>query len=283
MSSPWPDGARGAVSITFDNLGEAAELELGLRDGAAPLGGHYSVTTALPLVLTLLADADLRATFFVEGINAEVYPEALHAVRTAGHELAYHAWRHEDWSTLTPAAEVANLDRGLAALRALGISALGLRPPGGLLNLGSRELLASRGLSYCSPAGSAPGIDRIAVLPFAWPAVDVFHVLPAFASLRAHLGAGVEPGGPEAIRTALLERIEGALSSATHAMLVLHTWMIELERDVVGEVLDRLRSAAERGELWVAPCRDVAAWMLERPSSFPLPPVLDRTSWTTPA
>jgi peptidoglycan/xylan/chitin deacetylase (PgdA/CDA1 family) len=283
MSSPWPDGARGAVSITFDNLGEAAELELGLRAAAAPLGDHYSVTTALPLVLALLADVGLQATFFVEGVNAEIYPEALRAVHAAGHELAYHAWCHEDWSTLTPAAEVANLDRGLAALRTLGIATLGLRPPGGLLNAGSCELLASRGLSYCSPAGSAPGIDRIAVLPFAWPAVDVFHVLPAFASLRAHLGAGVEPGGPEAVRTALLERVEAALSGGTHATLVLHTWMIELERDVVGEVLDRLRGAADRGELWVAPCRDVAAWMLERAASFPQPPVLDRTSWTTPA
>jgi peptidoglycan/xylan/chitin deacetylase (PgdA/CDA1 family) len=283
MLLPWPDGARGAVSITFDNLGEAAELELGLRDADVPLGGHYSVTTALPLVLELLADAGLQATFFVEGINAEVYPDALRAVRDAGHELAYHAWCHEDWSSLSPAAEIANLDRGLAALRAIDVAALGLRPPGGLLNAGSCDLLASRGLSYCSPAGGAPGIDRVAVLPFTWPAVDVFHVLPAFAALRSHFGVGAEPGGPEAIRAALLSRIEEVLAGGTHATLVLHTWMIELERDVVHDVLDRLLGAADRGELWVAPCRDVAAWMLECAPSFASPPVLDRTSWTMPA
>jgi peptidoglycan/xylan/chitin deacetylase (PgdA/CDA1 family) len=283
VPSPWPGGARGAVSITFDNLGEAAELELGLRVAGSPLGGHYSVTTALPIVLALLADAGLPATFFVEGINAEVYPAALRAVRDAGHELAYHAWCHEDWSTLSATAEAANLDRGLAALRAIGIEALGLRPPGGRLNTGSCGLLASRGLSYCSPAGSAPGIDRIAVLPFAWPAVDVFHVLPAFAPLRAQLGPGPEPGGPDAIRAALLASIETALAGGMHATLVLHTWMIELERDIAAEVLDSLRAGGDRGELWVAPCRDVAAWMLERAPSFRSPPVLDRTSWTTPA
>jgi peptidoglycan/xylan/chitin deacetylase (PgdA/CDA1 family) len=283
MSLPWPDGARGAVSITFDNLGEAAELELGLHDADTPLGGHYSVTTALPLVLELLTDAGLQATFFVEGINAEVYPDALRAVRDAGHELAYHAWCHEDWSTLSPAAELANLDRGLTALRAIDVAVLGLRPPGGRLNTGSCELLASRGLSYCSPAGSAPGIDRVAMLPFTWPAVDVFHVLPAFAALRSHFDVGAEPGGPEAIRAALLSRIEEVLAGGTHATLVLHTWMVEFERDVVAEVLDRLRSAADSGELWVAPCRDVAAWMLARTPSFRSPPVLDRTSWTTPA
>ncbi len=283
MSPPWPAAARGAVSITFDNLGEAAELELGLRDASASLGGHYSVTTALPIVLALLADAGLRATFFVEGINAEVYPDALRAVREAGHELAYHAWCHEDWSALSAAAEVANLDRGLAALRTIGVPTLGLRPPGGRLNARSLELLASRGLSYCSPAGSASGIDGIAVLPFAWPAVDVFHVLPAFAALRAHLSDSDEPGGPEAIRAALLASIETALAGKTHTTLVLHTWMIELERDVVADVLTRLRQGAARGELWVAPCCDVATWMLEHAPSFRSPPALDRTSWTTPA
>src|SRR5580704_5175767 len=141
MSPPWPDGARAAISITLDNLGEAAELELGLRDASAPLGDHYSVTIALPIVLALLADAGLQATFFIEGINAEVYPDALRAVLEADHELAYHAWCHEDWSTLSAAAEVANLDRGLAALREIGVEIQGLRPPGGRLNAGSCELL----------------------------------------------------------------------------------------------------------------------------------------------
>jgi peptidoglycan/xylan/chitin deacetylase (PgdA/CDA1 family) len=283
MPPPWPDGARAAISITFDNLGEAAELELGLRDASAPLGDHYSVTTALPIVLALLADAGLRATFFVEGINAEIYPEALCAIREAGHELAFHAWCHEDWSALSAAAEVANLERGLAALRGIGVEIQGLRPPGGRLNAGSYDLLASHGLSYCSPAGDASGIDQIAVLPFAWPAVDVFHVLPAFAALRARLSDSAEPGGPDAIGASLLASIEAALANGAHATLVLHTWMIELERDALADVLARLRRGVDRGELWVAPCRDVAAWMLAHAPSFDTPPVVDLTSWTTPA
>jgi peptidoglycan/xylan/chitin deacetylase (PgdA/CDA1 family) len=283
VSAPWPGGARGAVSITFDNLGEAAELELGLRDADAPLGGHYSVTTALPIVLAVLADVALHATFFLEGINAEIYPDALHAIRAASHELAYHAWCHEEWSALSAGAEAANLDRGLAALRAIGVEALGLRPPGGRINPGTLALLASRGQRYCSPAGLAPGIDRVAVLPFAWPAVDVFHVLPAFAALRAQRQHSAEAGGPDAIRAALLASVEDALTRGTHATLVLHTWMIELERDALVDVLGRLRHGVERGELWVAPCRDVAAWMLEHAPSFGSPPVLDRTSWLTPA
>ena len=54
------------VSVTFDNLGEAAELERGTWPADRPLGEHFSVREALPRV-ELLARAGLRATFFAEG------------------------------------------------------------------------------------------------------------------------------------------------------------------------------------------------------------------------
>jgi peptidoglycan/xylan/chitin deacetylase (PgdA/CDA1 family) len=276
----WPEGARAAVSITVDNLGEAAEIELGLRAVDAPLGNHDSVVGALPIVLKALAAARLRATFFVEGINAEVYPDALASIEAAGHELAYHAWCHEDWSTLEGEAEAANLDRGLAAFREIGVEVVGFRPPGGRLTPRTLDLLASRGLRHCSPAGGAPGIDRIAVLPFSWPAVDVFHVLPTFAGLREHLTQNSEPGGAQAVRAALLERVESALAQGSHVVLVLHTWMIELELDAVEDVLAHVRAAVDTGELWSAPCREVATWMAEHAASFADPPKLDVTSWT---
>lgn len=281
--SAWPDGARAAVSITVDNLGEAAELELGLRDADAPLGDHYSVTTALPIVLEALAAADLLATFFVEGINAEIYPEALHAIRDAGHEIGFHAWCHEDWSSLDASAEPANLDRGLTALRAIGVEAAGMRPPGGRITPRTLDLLADRGLRYCSPAGSMAGVDRVAVLPFAWPAVDAFHVLPPFGALREHVTGDPEPGGADAVRAALLAAVEDALGGGTLAVLVLHAWMVELELDAVRDVLARVRAGVDAGELWAAPCREVADWMTAHAARFAAAPRLDGRSWTAPA
>lgn len=281
----WPGSARAAVSITVDNLGEAAEIELGFREPGAPLGGHYSVTTALPIVLGELAAARLSATFFVEGINAEIYPEALREIGEAGHELGFHAWCHEDWSALDPDAEVANVDRSLAALHKAGIDAVGFRPPGGRLTPRTIDLLAARGLRHCSPAGSTAGLvaGGLAVIPFAWPAVDAFHILPAFAPLREHIAGDPEPGGADAVRTALLQSVEDALATGGHSTLVLHTWMIEMERDAVRAVLARVRDGVDAGELWAAPCRNVAAWMVDRAASFTGVPQLDPTSWTSPA
>lgn len=283
-SSIWPGGARAALSITVDNLGEAAEIELGLRVADAPRGDHYSVTTALPIMLEALAESELSATFFVEGVNAETYPEALETIVGAGHEVGYHAWCHEDWTGLDVEAEAANLDRGLAAMNEVGIKILGFRPPGGRINAGTLALLARRGLRYCSPAGAAAGIlDGMAVLPFAWPAVDVFHVLPTFADLREHLTGSGEPGGVEAIRAALLASIEGAVAKGGHATLVLHTWMIEMELEAVRDVLDRVRGAVAAGDLWAAPCREVGTWMREHAEIFAEPPLLDEISWLEPS
>lgn len=282
--SRWPDGARAAVSLTFDNLGEAAEIELGLRGPDEPRGGHWSVMSALPVVLEELADVGLPATFFVEGVNAEIYPEALRSIAAAGHEVGFHAWCHEEWGRLTPAQEAANLDRGLAALRGLGPSVTGFRPPGGLIGPDTGALLAARGVRYCSPAGSDLGLDGgIAVLPFAWPAVDVFHVLPQFAGLRAHIAGSEEAGGPDAARMALLDAVSHAVAGGGHAVLVLHTWMAEAVRDALRDVLARCAAGAASGELWVARCDAVADWVLERPAAFASGPVLDRTSWTNPS
>ena len=38
------------ICVTFDNLGEVSELERGQSPASRPLGRHFSVTRALPLV-----------------------------------------------------------------------------------------------------------------------------------------------------------------------------------------------------------------------------------------
>jgi peptidoglycan/xylan/chitin deacetylase (PgdA/CDA1 family) len=73
--SVWgPDACRAAVSVTFDNLGEAADLERGVWPEDEPLGLHFSVKRTLPRILDTLDKLGLRTTFFVEGLNAELYP-----------------------------------------------------------------------------------------------------------------------------------------------------------------------------------------------------------------
>lgn len=95
MGGRWgPGGAQCAVAVTFDHLGEAAEIQLG---SAQPTGDHHSVTRELPALLTMLAAHQYSATFFVEAWNFRQYPDAVRAIAEAGHEVGWHGWLHEPW------------------------------------------------------------------------------------------------------------------------------------------------------------------------------------------
>ena len=121
----------------------------------------------LPGLLDRLAERGLRATFFVEGLNAELYPDLLREIDARGHEVAYHAWRHEQWGGPAAAEQAENLARGIAAFGELGLEVAGMRPPGGSLGEGGPGVLREAGLRYCSPAGAGAGSedgDRAAAL-----------------------------------------------------------------------------------------------------------------------
>ena len=229
-------------TITFDNLGEVTALQRGEFPPDEPLGRHFSVTRALPRIMEALDETGLRATFFVEGLNTELYPESLSAIAAAGHEVAYHGWCHEDWTELDPAEEAELLARGVRALDELGLSPLGFRPPGGGLNAGSLRLLRELGFSHCSPAGDAVAVrEGVAILPFAWPLVDAYHYLPRFAALRG----SAEPGTPEEFARML----DGALQAGGHSTAVFHAFLAEPEERlaVMRRHLLAVRERVDRG------------------------------------
>jgi peptidoglycan/xylan/chitin deacetylase (PgdA/CDA1 family) len=277
----WPGGARGALSLSFDNLGEAAELQLGAIEPGAPLGGHFTATQVLPSVLDRLKARNLTATFFVEGLNTELYPDELAAIEAGGHELGYHAWRHEQWADLSASEQAENLERGLAGFRRLGMEVTGLRPPGGLLGPGGLDVLRGAGLRYCSPAGEGAGEDGgIALLPFQWRHLDASCVLPPLAGAREQMTGSPDPVDPGAFLASLEQAIGNLARSGGYLAIVLHPFMLDwLGDERLAALLDRIAVASERGEFWVSRCADVAAHVLAHPEAFRDGTILDPTSW----
>lgn len=95
--------APGRVALTFD-------------DGPAP--------ASTPQFLRLLAEHDVRATFFVLGAEARKAPGLITEIAAAGHEIGVHGWDHRCLLRKTPA----RTHRELRATRDLIDDLTGTRP-----------------------------------------------------------------------------------------------------------------------------------------------------------
>jgi peptidoglycan/xylan/chitin deacetylase (PgdA/CDA1 family) len=251
---------RQAVLLSFDNLGEAADIER----HAAPEGGvpgeHPSVSVGLPRALEALEAVDLHATFFVEGLNAELYPDALRAIAAAGHEVGLHGWRHEQWDTLEPEEEAELVGRGVAALRGLGLEVEGFRPPGGALGPHSIATLAAHGVRWISPLGERPAVKGgVVSLPFRWDAVDAYHRMESFAQRRLARGDRADVASPRETADALIAALDARGDAPL--VLILHPFLL-LDDDEAREtrrVLEHLAAQVAAGTRHVAPGRELAA------------------------
>jgi peptidoglycan/xylan/chitin deacetylase (PgdA/CDA1 family) len=272
----------GVLSLTFDNLGEAAELEMGALAADAPLGRHETALEVVPHLLAQLAERRIVATFFVEGLNAELYPDLLREIDARGHEVAYHAWRHEQWADLTAAEQAANLAQGIAAFEPLDLEIAGLRPPGGQLGAGGARVLREAGLRYCSPAGTGVGADGgIALLPFQWRHLDASCLLPPLTAAREQMTGSPDPVSPAAFLASLEAAIAQLAEEGGYMAIVLHPFMLAwLGAEHLAGLLDRVATAAAEEEIWIGRCVDAAERILAEPERFGNGAVLDSASWT---
>ena len=270
--SVWgPDSRRAGISVTFDNLGEAADLERGQWPENEPLGRPFSVKRTLPRILNTLEELALRATFFVEGINAKLYSEALLEISNSGHELGYHGWRHEFWPNLNPSNEARLLERGVRTMDELGVRPRGFRPPGGRLTPSSSKLLESLDFTHCSPAGVGIGfLGNLVVLPFEWRLIDAYFYLPRFGGLRETATGSSEPLPLVRFRETLSSALQGVVRDGGHLTLVFHPFLEEQEDrfGIMRGALEAVRDLTQDGLVWCAPCRDVVSWVRERPGAF---------------
>jgi hypothetical protein len=213
------------VVLTFDNLGEAAELERGAWPADRPVGQHPSVTKGLPRLLPELENLGLRATFFIEAINCELNPDAVRSIAEHGHEIGIHGWRHESWEGLDPELERTVLEHSRAAFAAIGVDAHAFRPPGGAINADTPTLLKENGCRWASPLGTRAHVDKdgFGWVPFEWGLVDAYFLMESFGSLRAHHG-DPESRVPPA---ATAERLRAGLHDLTGPrMLILHPFLL---------------------------------------------------------
>ena len=249
------------LCVTFDNLGEAAEIEFGLLPPDTPTGDHVSAN-AMPRILDVLNGNDIQATFFFEGWNANAYPNVLERVVEGGHELALHGWRHENWAEVEPEREKELLDRSFKAFRELGLDPVGFRPPGGGITQQIEDLLTEQGATHISPAAHIKlHTNKLANIPFAWKDVDAFWFEPLMAPLReAVLGEGKGGVAPLSVwDDNLSKHLNPAAQPGEVRTLIFHPYMLALDEDRMKLFERFIGDLAGQDDLATARCADVAA------------------------
>ena len=105
-------------------------------------------------ILQLLAERDVKATFFTLGWVAERYPQLVRQIVQGGHELASHGYGHERASDLSPQAFSQDITRAKKLLEDLsGAPVKGYRAPSfsiGTGNLWAFDALSQAGYEYSS-------------------------------------------------------------------------------------------------------------------------------------
>ncbi|GAA1357487.1 hypothetical protein GCM10009596_08680 [Arthrobacter rhombi] len=125
-ASPTPRAAGQPTTRTSPDCRKVKCIALSFDDGPGPSTGR---------LLSMLADHDARATFFVVGPNAQRYPEVLKQAADAGHEIGNHTWSHRSLPGLAPEQareELGRTDDAVAA--ATGSTPTLTRPPYGATN-----------------------------------------------------------------------------------------------------------------------------------------------------
>ena len=281
----WPDGVRAAACLTFDVDAESpilwdhpeASQHLDVMSHQA-----YGPRTGVPRLLRRLDRTGSRATFFVPGYTAERWPDAVRAVRDAGHEIAHHGYMHEGSRGADVAEEEARLLRGLEALEAVaGVRPVGYRAPNWELSYALPALLAKHGFRYDSglmdadhpyrlAVDPAPGAPSIVELPAHWGLDDwePYNYLPGLT------GSGVIASPADVVARWTLE-LEALVEEGGLFMLTNHPFVSG--RASRAAALERLIERAKAIEgLWIATCADVAAWVetLDLVPVVHVPPVL---------
>jgi polysaccharide deacetylase family protein (PEP-CTERM system associated) len=142
-----------ALSVDVEDWFQVGAFEKTIRRADWD-GLTHRVECNTDAVLTLFAQADVKATFFTLGWVAERYPALMRRIADAGHEVASHGYDHARVFTFTPDQFRADLRKSRAILEdASGQAVTGYRAPSFSIDPRTpwaHQILAEEGYRYSS-------------------------------------------------------------------------------------------------------------------------------------
>lgn len=262
----WPNGARCAVSLSFDADHETIPLRDADESPMRISQGQYGNRSAIPRIRKLLDREDIRASFFYPAVSALLHPEEVKAIAAEGHEIGIHSWIHEANTTLPPGVERELTFRAADTLEKIsGRRPVGIRTASWDFSVDTMDIIRELGLLYDSSLmadddayelmadGEPTGIVE---LPPEWIRDDApYFNFVRFSALRPY----TPPSGVEEIFRA---EFDGAWEEGGMFILTMHPHVTghRSRMPLLARLIAHMKA---RGGCWFATHEEVARWCKE--------------------
>ena len=260
----WPNGAKVAVSISFDFDTEALWLGFYKQSSASYISrGVYGARAGMPRILRLLDKHAIPATFFTPAMSMVLHPEALQQILDRPqHELAFHSYVHESVNEFKGNEERETYEKALAIFTELtGKRPVGFRSGAWDLTPQTLSIVKELGFLYDSSlmADDDPymivegGVESgIIELPIEWMLTDT----PFFQGQWVNRLSPVKPTAE--VFSIWSEEFDAAYRDGGMFILVLHPQVIGRRPRI--ELLDRLitHMKSKPGGVWFATHEQIA-------------------------
>lgn len=270
--SAWPNGAKAAVTLSFDPDHETIPLRDGDTSPGSLARGEFGSRVGSRRVLDLLERFSAPSTFFIPAVSALLHPEEVKAYARAGHEIGAHGWIHERTNLLPAEAERDLAHRSMDVLeKMVGTRPRGIRTPSADFTSSTIEIFQEVGLEYDSSLmaddmpyeiladGNPTGIVEI---PMEWIRDDApYFMMQRYGPYRPYTV-------PRAWLTIMKDEFDAAYEDGGVFQLICHPHIIGHRSRIVilRELLEYITS---RTDIWIATHGQVADYVREQ-ASLPL-------------
>src|ERR1700723_1530961 len=226
LPESWPNGARVAVMLTFDDDTQSFLLRDGTTEATALSAPDYGAQTGTPRLLEILDRHQVPATFFVTGVDSLIHPELVASLLKSGrNEIGIHGWIHEYPPGLDREEEEERLlDKAIARISSLtGKKPVGYRAPSWAFSSHTMDLIHKKGFLYDSSLQNseipfeieAKGEDTgVVEIPIDWTLTET-----------VYLGAQGHMPSPDLLFQLYKEEFDGAYKEGTTFILTLHPYL----------------------------------------------------------
>ncbi len=261
---PWPNGARCACAITFDiDTDSILHLEHGERAPTmlSAMSWLKYDEVAIPRILDLYRQYDIKQTFFYPAWCMERYPHLVEKILEGGHEIAAHGYLHENPNQLTAEVELYWFERQIEVIRSMtGQKPRGWRAPLYNFSKYSADYLMDQGFLYDASlmGDDIPYVLRskgksIIELPSQWAMDDWPHYTH---SPDMHYMMPIK--SPDEAMNVFMSEFEAMYAYQGLWVTVWHPFVSgRLARcDRVGKMIEEMLS---RGNVWFATMEEIAS------------------------